>query len=68
MNSPSLLIAVGVIALYSLIGPLVLFGIYTLFDALTLGKEKNEPKTNTSLDKKDPALWTDQDIKIYFSK
>lgn len=68
MNSPGLLIAVGVVTLYALIGPLVLFGIYTLFDSMTLGKERKDPKAKTYLENKDPALWTDQEITLYFTK
>jgi hypothetical protein len=67
MNSPGLLIAAGVVILYTLVGPLVLFGIYTLFDSLTHSEDKKSSKVQASLDSKDPALWSEEDLDRYFS-
>lgn len=52
------LIAVDVMLLYFILGPVVLFGIYVLFDSL-------EPTGTINKDtsaEKDPALWTSQEI------
>ncbi len=55
---PGPLIAIDVILLYTILGPLVLFGIYVLFDSLDpTGKTKLETTIN-----KDPALWTSEEI------
>lgn len=58
--SPSALIAVDVILLYTLLGPLVLFAVYVLFDRISKDHRPPGPKAGPS--KKDPALWSDQDI------
>lgn len=68
MNSPGLLIAAGVIALYVLIGPVVLFGIYSLFDSLAQDKDKGSFRKKDNSTHKDPALWSDKDIRDYFGK
>lgn len=53
------LIAVDVLLLYLILGPVVLLGIYVLFDSLeptgTIKKDTSE---------KDPALWTSEDIDV----
>lgn len=55
---PGPLIAIDVILLYTILGPLVLFGIYVFFDSLdSAGKQKRETDVQ-----KDPALWTAGDI------
>ena len=52
------LIAVNVMLLYIILGPVVLFGIYVLFDSLDpAGKTKKNPSPE-----KDPALWTGEEI------
>lgn len=62
---PGPLIAIDVILLYTLLGPLVLFAVYVAFDFLsqTGGKQPDE-----TTQKKDPALWTGVDISDYFSR
>jgi hypothetical protein len=57
--SPSALIAVDVILLYTLLGPLVLFAVYVLFDRISTDKG---PGHQAGPSKKDPALWSARDI------
>ena len=54
---PGPLIAIGVILLYSILGPLVLLLIYVLFDQLSKPDEVGRIKI-----KKDPALWSFEEI------
>jgi hypothetical protein len=61
-SSPGLLIAGGVLALYVIIGPLILLAIYTLFDRLSQKKESGRVQASSFKDK-DPALWTKSDAK-----
>ena len=52
------LIAIDVMLLYIILGPVVLLGIYVLFDSLS-------PTGTTQKDtspEKDPALWTSEEI------
>ena len=52
------LIAVNVMLLYIILGPVLLFAIYVLFDSLDpTGRMKKD-----SASEKDPALWTSDDI------
>ncbi|WP_289021997.1 hypothetical protein [Desulfobacter postgatei] len=52
------LIAINVMLLYIILGPVLLFAIYVLFDSLDpTGKTKKG-----SVPKKDPALWTGEEI------
>ena len=63
---PGPLIAIYVVLLYTFLAPLVLFGIYVLFD--TLGRSASGPKKETpgrNIEKKDPAVWTAQDIAAF---
>lgn len=56
------LIAINVTLLYAILGPLVLVAIYVLFDSLA---KPNGPESNRQApqaDRKDPALWTDDDL------
>ena len=60
---PGHLIATYVLLLYTFLAPLVLFGIYVLFDLLGRSSSKDIPaQTALSSKEKDPAVWTDQDI------
>ena len=60
------LIAVYVTALYLFLAPVVLFGVFVLFDVLgrtdTGGSKSNSLQT---LREKDPAVWTAQDIAVF---
>jgi hypothetical protein len=63
--SPSALIAVDVILLYTLLGPLVLFAVYVLFDRISTDDSPG-PKAGPS--KKDPALGSARDIDDFFDQ
>jgi hypothetical protein len=55
---PAVLIAIDVLLLYALLGPLVLFAVFVLFDHLSLADRTGTPGTG---DTKDPALWSLQE-------
>lgn len=44
--------------MYTILGPLVLFAIYVLFDSLS----KSTKPHDQNISPKDPALWTGDDI------
>jgi len=62
---PGPLIAIDVVLLYTILGPLVLFAIYVLFDALN---KPVKPPQGKGLSKKDPALWTGEDVNIHLDR
>ena len=67
MLDPGPLIAIDVILLYAVMGPLVLFALYVLFDSLDLfskNKPVSGPGTRPGIraDEKDPALLSDDDV------
>ncbi len=64
MNRPSVAIAIGVIVLYSIFGPLILYAIYTLLDSFSQKKESQAKDKDTSKEV-DPALWSGEDVKTY---
>ncbi len=64
MLGPGPLIAIDVILLYAILGPLVLFAIYVLFDSLNK-PVKNQQEQPTG--EKDPALWTNEDINVHMN-
>jgi hypothetical protein len=55
---PAVLIAIDVLLLYALLGPLVLFAVFVLFDHLSL---TDRTGTHRAGDTKDPALWSLQE-------
>jgi hypothetical protein len=60
---PGPLIAIYVVLLYTFLAPLVLLGIFVLFDVLGCGTTSGrKPGTDSSIWKKDPAVWTAGDI------
>ena len=59
---PGPLIAIGVILLYTIIGPLVLFAIYVLFDSLDRLARPSKKQQQETVENKDPALWTSEDV------
>jgi len=63
---PGPLIAIDVIFLYALFGPLVLLGIYVLFDSLGNAPEASGRRQQAPLNKKDPSLWTSAEIDRFF--
>jgi len=62
---PGPLIAIDVVLLYMILGPLVLFAIYVLFDSLNRPAKK---QTGEITAKKDPALWTNQDVETHLNR
>jgi hypothetical protein len=61
-----LMIAVQLIGLYVILGPLVVLGLYILFDRLA----ESEPQSNKrvrNLDS-DPALWNSNHVRAYFDQ
>lgn len=65
---PGHLIAINVTLLYAILGPLVLFAIYVLFDSLSKPGDSDADWKNTAGDLKDPALWTDEDINALMNR
>ncbi len=67
---PGPLIAIDVVSLYTLLSPLVLFGIYVFFD--WIGQKSLEESNNTSLSReaseKDPGLWTREEILAFLNR
>jgi hypothetical protein len=63
---PGHLIAIYVLLLYTFLAPLVLFGIFVLFDVIGRSTSNGLPtETASSLREKDPAVWTDRDIAAF---
>nr|WP_319493591.1 hypothetical protein [uncultured Desulfobacter sp.] len=58
------LIAINVLLLYTILGPMVLLGIYTLFDFL--GEQAPAISYSGGSVSKDPALWTLKDLDRLF--
>ncbi|WP_462270547.1 hypothetical protein [Desulfobacter sp.] len=57
------LIAIDVLLLYLIFGPVVLLGIYVLFDAIDpTGKDPTGKPQKDASPEKDPALWTSEDV------
>ena len=69
MQDPGHLIAIDVFLLYTILGPLVLFAIYVLFDSLSKSSTKNAPSQQTlTVATNDPALWTNEEIIAHMSR
>jgi hypothetical protein len=72
MLGPGHLIAIDVVLLYTLFGPVVLFAIYVLFDSLYKSgrSESKHPgkHQDITIKIKDPALWTKEDIDVHMNK
>lgn len=63
---PGPLIAVYVVLLYTFLAPLVLLGIFVLFDVLGHGTSPGKKtEADSSIWKKDPAVWTAGDIAAF---
>jgi len=61
--SPEMVLVVGLISIYMLLGPVVLLGLYILFDRFEKKKTLMTPTAET----KDPALWTSDDVNYYLT-
>ena len=65
MLNTGLIIAIGVVAIYVLFGPLVLLGIYMFIDHLAEGNRPWPDQTKTATEKKDPAIWNLSDTRRF---
>lgn len=65
---PGPLIAIDVVLLYTILGPLVLFGIYVLFDVLSGTGSAVSKKTVNKSKEKPMALWTEQDLDVFWGQ
>jgi hypothetical protein len=62
------LIALQLVLLYVILGPLVLLAIYVLFDALSIPGGTEENKEDREVANGDPAFWDDEDINRHLSR
>ena len=63
------LIAVYVLSLYVFLAPVVLFGVFVLFDVLgRTSSEGGKAGTFLNLWEKDPAVWTARDIAAFLDQ
>lgn len=65
---PGPLIAIDVILLYTILGPLVLFGIYVLLDFLSGTGSAISKKTANKSKEKPLALWTEHDLDAFWGR
>lgn len=68
MQDPGHLIATYFVLLYTILGPLVLFAIYVLFDFLAKSGKPTGRQPGTPADKNEPALWTTEDINAHLNR
>ena len=65
---PSLLIAIGVLVLYIVLGPLVILGISVYLDRLMhSAQSQGKPENNPRPKEKDPVVWQAKDVHAYLS-
>jgi len=64
MLNVGLIIAAAVLAIYLILGPIVLLGFYAFFDRMAEKDDMNQQKRPSALDK-DPALWSSRDVRQY---
>ncbi len=62
-------LAVSVLTIYVIFGPIILLAIYAFFDRLA-EKEGKRPaqKNGGGYKDKDPALWSDEDVNRYIAE
>ncbi len=68
MQDPGHLIATYFVLLYVILGPLVLFAIYVLFDSLSKPGKPRNTQQGTTADKNEPALWTNKEISAHINR
>lgn len=61
--SPTNQIAINITLLYTILGPLLIFAIYVLFDSL-YGSDSKQAGLHGA-EEKDPALWNNEEIDRY---
>ena len=57
-----MVLIIGLLSVYTLLGPFILLFIYIYLDRFAENKKKKHIITP---DEKDPALWTSEDVKSY---
>lgn len=68
MQDPGHLIAIYFLLLYIILGPLVLFAIYVLFDLFSKSGRSESNGQRAATSKNDPALWTKEDISAHINR
>lgn len=68
MLGPGPLIAINVVLLYAIFGPLVLLAVYVLFDSLCGSGRRNKNQPDSVIQKKDPAVWAGDDIDDHMNR
>lgn len=64
-GNTALNLAMSVLAIYLLFGPMILLGIYACFDRLAEKEGRSARKNQEKQKKTDPALWNDSDLAAY---
>jgi len=67
MLNVGLIIAAAVLAIYLILGPIVLLGFYAFFDRMAEKDDMDQRKKTSALDK-DPDLWSSRDVRQYLKK
>jgi len=67
MLNVGLIIAAAVLAVYLILGPIVLLGFYTFFDRMADKNDEGATK-NSSFEDKDAALWSSRDVRQYLKQ
>lgn len=62
MEDPGHLLAMSFLLLYSILGPLVLFALYVLFDFFARHGKPEEDRQDKDDSPRHPAVWTDEDL------
>ena len=66
--APSLLIAIGVLVLYIVLGPLVILAISVYLDRLMhSAQSQGKPEKTPVPEDKDPVVWQAKDVHAYLS-
>ena len=64
----SLAIASGVLAIYLILGPIVILGFHAFFDRMAEKADQAAAPAAQPPNEKDPSLWTEQDVRAYLKK
>ena len=65
MLSPEMVLIIGLLSVYTVLGPFILLFIYIFLERFGENPKKN-PINNTP-DSKDPVLWTPEDVLAYLN-